>query len=87
MAIRVLLADDHTVVREGIRSLLEREKLTVVAEASNGREAVIAAEATRPDVAVLDLTMPVLNGFDAHTTTLAPPSLSVKARFAVSVVT
>jgi len=63
--IRVLLADDHTVVREGIRSLLEREKLTVVGEASNGREAVTAAQATQPDVAVLDLTMPILNGFDA----------------------
>ncbi|MBZ5559206.1 MAG: response regulator transcription factor [Acidobacteriia bacterium] len=65
MAIHVLLADDHTVVREGLRGLLEREGLTVVAEASNGQEAVKAGDATQPDIAILDLTMPSLNGFDA----------------------
>jgi DNA-binding NarL/FixJ family response regulator len=65
MAIRVLLADDHTVVREGLRSLLEREGFQVVAEASNGREAAMAAAETQPDVAILDVTMPILNGFDA----------------------
>jgi two-component system, NarL family, response regulator NreC len=65
MAIHVLLADDHTVVREGFRSLMEREGFSVVAAASTGIEAVKAGEAMRPDIAVLDLTMPLLNGFDA----------------------
>jgi DNA-binding NarL/FixJ family response regulator len=64
--IRVLLADDHAIVREGLRALLERETdLRVVAEAQDGREAVQLAKETRPDVAALDLSMPVLNGLDA----------------------
>ncbi|MBI3494101.1 MAG: response regulator transcription factor [Acidobacteria bacterium] len=65
MAIHVLLADDHTVVREGLRGLLEREGMNVAGEASNGQEAVKAAAATQPDVAILDVTMPALNGLDA----------------------
>ena len=65
MAIHVLLADDHAVVREGLRGLLERDGLKVVGEVSNGQEAVEAARATQPDVAILDLTMPSLNGLDA----------------------
>src|SRR5262245_65719063 len=65
MAIHVLLADDHTVVREGLRGLLEREGFEVVGEASNGQDAVAAAQSTQPDVAILDLTMPSLNGLDA----------------------
>ena len=64
MAIHLLLADDHAVVREGLRGLLERDGLNVVGEASNGHEALRAAEATQPDVAILDLTMPLLNGLD-----------------------
>jgi two-component system response regulator NreC len=65
MPIQILLADDHPVVRDGLRAILEREGFRVVAEASNGREAVECAEKTRPDVAVLDLSMPFLNGIDA----------------------
>ena len=62
---RVLLADDHDVVRQGFRALLEREGVDVVGEAANGLEAVRLAEALEPDVAVLDLSMPGLNGLDA----------------------
>jgi DNA-binding NarL/FixJ family response regulator len=61
--IRVLVADDHTVVREGIRHVLEREPgFVVVAEAANGAEALAAALAERPDVVVLDITMPGESG-------------------------
>jgi DNA-binding NarL/FixJ family response regulator len=64
--IRILLADDHTVVRKGLRLLLESHPgFKVVAEASNGREAVSAAEEHRPDVVVLDVAMPMLNGIEA----------------------
>jgi DNA-binding NarL/FixJ family response regulator len=65
MAHRVLLADDHAIVREGLRALLEREGFVVIAEAANGRDAVSLAGQHRPDVAVLDLVMPTLNGLDA----------------------
>jgi len=64
MAQRVLLADDHGVVREGLKALLERAGFQVVAEASDGREALQKALALRPDVAVIDVTMPLLNGID-----------------------
>jgi DNA-binding NarL/FixJ family response regulator len=61
--IRVLVADDHTVVREGIRHVLEREPgFVVVAEAANGAEALAAALAERPDVVLLDITMPGESG-------------------------
>ncbi len=64
--IRILLADDHVVVREGTRQILEREAdLCVVAEAGDGREAVMLATQERPDVAVLDVSMPVMNGIEA----------------------
>jgi two-component system response regulator NreC len=65
MALRILLADDHQIVRQGVRVLLEREGFEIVAEATDGREAVQLAQETKPDVAVLDLTMPQLNGLDA----------------------
>jgi YesN/AraC family two-component response regulator len=65
MSIQVLLADDHQIVREGLKVLLEREGFDVVAEASNGQQAVQMAEKFHPDVAVLDLAMPLLNGLDA----------------------
>ena len=65
MAIRVLLADDHSIVRQGIKALLDKEGLDVVAEASNGQEAVKLVHEHKPDVAVLDLSMPLLNGLDA----------------------
>ncbi len=64
--IRVLLADDHTVVRKGLRLLLEGHPgLTVVADAADGREAVALAEQHRPDVVVMDVAMPGLNGIEA----------------------
>ncbi|OLC54648.1 MAG: hypothetical protein AUH92_03565 [Acidobacteria bacterium 13_1_40CM_4_69_4] len=65
MGIRVLLADDHPLVRQGLKFLLAREGFEVIAEASDGREALNQAVEARPDVAVLDLAMPSLNGLDA----------------------
>ena len=65
MPMQILLADDHEVVREGLRVLLEREGFEVVAEASDGREAITLCAGHPPDVAVLDLAMPLLNGIDA----------------------
>jgi DNA-binding NarL/FixJ family response regulator len=64
--IRVLLADHHPVVRRGLRAVLEsRQDLEVCAEACNGREAVEFALQHRPDVAILDIPLPVLNGIEA----------------------
>jgi two-component system, NarL family, response regulator NreC len=64
--IRILLADDHAVVRHGFRMILEAQSdLEVVGEVSNGREAVEAAANLQPDVAVMDVTMPELNGIEA----------------------
>lgn len=65
MAIRVLLADDHQIVRQGLRVLLQREGFEVLDEAANGQEAVRMARDRCPDVAVLDYAMPVLNGIGA----------------------
>ena len=64
--IRILLADAHTVVRKGLRMLLEsQEGLTVVADAANGRETVALAEKHVPNVIVMDVAMPILNGIEA----------------------
>jgi two-component system, NarL family, response regulator NreC len=64
--LRVLVADDHTIVRKGLVSLLaESGECEVVAEAADGLEAVEKAQATRPDVAILDLSMPRLSGLEA----------------------
>jgi DNA-binding NarL/FixJ family response regulator len=64
--LRVLLGDDHTVLRQGLRKILEeRRDWRVVAEAGNGRDAVREALALTPDVAVLDIGMPLLNGIEA----------------------
>jgi two-component system, NarL family, response regulator NreC len=62
---RVLIAEDHVVVRQGLKALLEREKFDVVGEASDGHEAMRFARELMPDVAILDLVMPGLNGIDA----------------------
>jgi len=65
-ALRILIADDHEVVRKGIRSLLEAHPgWEVVAETANGRDAVSSAVRLKPDVALLDIAMPGLNGLDA----------------------
>ncbi|HYC37114.1 MAG TPA: response regulator transcription factor [Usitatibacter sp.] len=64
--IRVVLADDHVLVRAGLRALIEgAEDARVVAEASNGREAIDLAGAHRPDLVLLDVSMPEMNGIDA----------------------
>ncbi|MFI5309264.1 MAG: response regulator [Polyangiales bacterium] len=64
--VRVLIAEDHTIVRQGLRALLgAHAQLEVVGEAEDGREAVRLAEELRPDVVVMDLGMPGLNGVDA----------------------
>lgn len=65
MPIRVLLADDHDLVREGLRAWLEKQGFQVVGEASNGQEALRIAVSVRPDVAILDIGMPLLNGIEA----------------------
>ena len=65
MATKILLADDHPIFRQGLRAILEREGLLVVAEASDGAEAVRLAKEFLPNIAVLDFSMPLLNGMDA----------------------
>ncbi|TMI73998.1 MAG: response regulator transcription factor [Bacillati bacterium ANGP1] len=62
---RVLLADDHVIFRQGVRTLLERYEFEIVAEAGDGREAIQLAKDVKPDVAILDLAMPQLSGPDA----------------------
>ncbi len=64
--IKVLLAEDHTLVRKGLRSLLdEAEEIQVIAEASDGREAVAKVEEYQPDVILMDISMPLLSGLEA----------------------
>jgi two-component system response regulator NreC len=64
--ITIFLADDHTIVRQGLAKLLEGEpNLKVVGEAENGREAVSKVDALRPDVVLMDIAMPILNGIEA----------------------
>lgn len=76
MSIRVLLADDQAVVRAGFRALLElTDDLTVVGEAANGREAVEAARRSRPDVVLMDVRMPVLDGIEATREIVDHPDL------------
>ena len=65
MSGQVLIADDHPLIRQGLRTLLEQHGFTVVGEAADGREAAQLAQELEPDVAVLDLAMPLLNGLDA----------------------
>jgi DNA-binding NarL/FixJ family response regulator len=62
---RVLLAEDHTMVRSGVRALLEGARLEVVGEAADGREAIRLAASLRPDLIVLDVAMPLMNGIEA----------------------
>jgi two-component system response regulator NreC len=63
--LRILLADDHQMFTQSLRTILEREKFEVVGEAADGREAVTMAEKYRPDIAILDVAMPILNGLSA----------------------
>ena len=78
MTIRVILADDHQILREGLRALLESENnIEVIAEAENGREAVSLVKKLSPDVVLIDVAMPDMNGVDAtlKISKLAPDSL------------
>jgi len=79
MPIRILLADDHTIVRDGLRALLERQAdMSVVAEAADGRECVHLAEQHSPDVVIMDVAMPEMNGIEAARRILAAnPKTSV----------
>ena len=66
MPVRILLADDHEIVREGVRALIEREAgWEICGEASTGREAVQQTEKLKPDIVIMDVGMPELNGLDA----------------------
>lgn len=65
MALRILLVDDHQILREGLKVLLEREGFDVVGEAGDGQEAVRLAGTLHPDVAIVDFSMPSLNGVNA----------------------
>ena len=77
--LRILLADDHIVMRTGLRALLERQSnLEVVGETENGRETVALAASLRPDVVVMDVGMPVLNGIEATQTIVTQcPTIAV----------
>jgi two-component system response regulator NreC len=71
-SIRILLADDHNVIREGLRGLLERQPdFEVVAEAGDGRQAVTLAQEYHPDVAFIDIALPGLNGIEATSSIVA----------------
>jgi len=64
--IKLIIADDHAILRQALRLLLEaRDEVEVVAEASNGREAIELSERLRPDVVLMDMAMPILNGIEA----------------------
>jgi len=66
MSINVVLADDHTIVRDGLRALLEANpEIKVVGDAANGRQAVSQAKELQPDVVIMDISMPEMNGIDA----------------------
>ena len=66
MTLKILLADNHTLVRAGIRALLEQiPDVTVVAEAGDGREALKLVDQHRPNLVLMDITMPVMNGLEA----------------------
>ena len=70
--IRILLADDHAVVRDGLRALLDRQPdLVIVAEASDGRECLELFEEHAPDVVMMDVAMPKMNGIEAARRILA----------------
>ena len=79
--IRVLIADDHGIVRKGLRLQLEqRPEFEVVGEASDGRDAVKMVEELNPDVVVMDIAMPNLNGMDQQELAQEPPRSARKIR-------
>jgi len=82
MSVRVVVADDQPVVRTGFRTILEAAGVEVVAEAGDGREAVVAARRARPDVVLMDIRMPDLDGIEA-TRQLAGPDVDDPVRVLV----
>ncbi|MCC7410559.1 MAG: response regulator transcription factor [Gammaproteobacteria bacterium] len=80
MPVSVLIADDHELLRAGLKALLERQGITVVGEAGDGRSAVLMARELRPAVVIMDVSMPHMNGIDATTRVLeAVPDTRVLA--------
>ncbi|MCX5998299.1 MAG: response regulator transcription factor, partial [Chloroflexi bacterium] len=81
MAIRVILVDDHRIMREGLRSIIEKDPaVEVCGEAADGRSALELVGSAKPDVVVMDLTMPRLNGIEATRQILADfPTVKVLA--------
>jgi DNA-binding NarL/FixJ family response regulator len=78
--VKILLVDDHKMMRDGLRALLEKEELQVVGEAASGREALVSARRLRPQIVVMDISMPDLNGIDATQKLLAEnPAIKVIA--------
>ena len=72
MTLKILIADDHGILRAGLRTLLKAEpQLEVVGEAENGEEAILLAEQLKPDVILLDMSMPNLNGIETTRRLLA----------------
>ncbi|HZA52569.1 MAG TPA: response regulator transcription factor, partial [Myxococcaceae bacterium] len=65
MPIGVVLADDHALVRQGLRAVLEQDGFAVLGEASNGEEAIQLVQRVQPEIAILDVGMPVMNGLEA----------------------
>jgi len=64
MPTQVLLADDHSMIRQSLKALLEKKGFQVIAEASDGQEALRSVEKSKPEVAIIDISMPILNGVD-----------------------
>ena len=81
MALRILLVDDHTIMREGLRSLIDKDPETVVVgEAGDGAAAIRLATELQPDLVIMDITMPVMNGIDAtREITKRQPAIKVLA--------
>lgn len=68
MTISTIIADDHTIIREGLKTLLENKGVEVIAIAKNGREAITLTAEHKPDIVIMDISMPDLNGMDATAT-------------------
>jgi YesN/AraC family two-component response regulator len=78
VSIRILLVDDHKIMRDGLRSLIEKQNgMAVVGEAENGRTAIRLTRKLQPDVIVMDINMPDLNGIDATRQITAEPTVNL----------